>query len=153
MDIQQIYEDALKDPSLLSTIDVDKLLDSLENTNNDYLTDHTLETIQKEVHDILKQNGIVKIQEYCEKLATYRYVDEICELHKGKNIRWIRIDSPEKKLTNGGIVVDIKFLDNGTHVLCMNNQQRFIQYKFDDCITFQKLSMEEQLILMSYDFL
>ena len=153
MDIQQIYEDALKDPTLLSTIDVDKLLDSLENANNDYLTDHTLETIQKEIHDILKQNGIVKIQEYCEKLATYRYVDEICELHKGKNVRWIRIDSPEKKLTNGGIVVDIKFLDNGTHVLCMNNQQRFIQYKFDDCITFQKLSMEEQLILMSYDFL
>jgi hypothetical protein len=28
---------------------------------------------------------------------------------------------------------------------------RFIQYKFDDCITFQKLSTEEQLIMMAYE--
>jgi hypothetical protein len=51
----------------------------------------------------------------------------------------------------GGIVVDIKFLDNGVHVLCLNNQRRLIQYKFDGSITFQKLSVDEQLILMAYE--
>jgi hypothetical protein len=35
----------------------------------------------------------------------------------------------------------------------LNSQQRFIQYKFDDCLTFQKLSSEEQLILMAYEHL
>ena len=28
---------------------------------------------------------------------------------------------------------------------------RFIQYKFDDCITFQKLTEIEQLIIMAYE--
>ena len=55
-------------------------------------------------------------------------------------------------LTNGGIVVDVKFLDNGTHILCKNGL-RFIQYKFDDCLTFQKLSADEQMVLSCYDFL
>jgi len=55
-------------------------------------------------------------------------------------------------ITNGGIVVDVKFLDNGTHILCKNGP-RFIQYKFDDCITFQKLSADEQMVLSCYDFL
>jgi ABC-type molybdate transport system ATPase subunit len=55
------------------------------------------------------------------------------------------------KLTNGGIVTDIKFMNNETHILCMNSQRRFIQYKFDECLTFQKLSVEEQLILMAYE--
>ena len=63
-------------------------------------------------------------------------------------VRWIRIGNTN--LTTGGIVTDIKFLENGIHVLCMNNQRRFIQYKFDDCYTFQKMSTDEQLILMAY---
>ena len=55
-------------------------------------------------------------------------------------------------ITNGGIVVDVKFLDNGTHILCKNGP-RFIQYKFDDCLTFQKLSADEQMVLSCYDLL
>ena len=33
--INQIFEDALNDPSLLSTLDIDNLLESIENTKND----------------------------------------------------------------------------------------------------------------------
>ena len=40
----------------------------------------------------------------------------------------------------------VKFLDNGTHILCKNGF-RFIQYKFDECITFQKLTNDEVMIL------
>jgi hypothetical protein len=50
-------------------------------------------------------------------------------------------------------VVDIKFLDNGTQILTMNSLRRFIQFKFDECLTFQKLTVEEQLILMAYEHL
>jgi hypothetical protein len=156
MDIQKIYEDALRDPTLFAQLDVDAILDSLENTSNDYLENKNLESIQRDIlHRLQDQRyGRTVIQTLSAKLADYRYVDEIRDLHKGKHVRWIRMGGPgEPKLTNGGIVVDIKFLDNGTHILTKNNQHRFVQYKFDDCITFQKLSMEEQLILMAYDFM
>jgi hypothetical protein len=61
------------------------------------------------------------------------------------------VEKGKHKLTNGGIVVNIKFMDNGIHIITMNSQNRFHQYKFDECITFQKLSTEEQLILMAYN--
>jgi hypothetical protein len=65
-------------------------------------------------------------------------------------VRWIRRSNPEK-LVNGGIVVDVKFLGNGTHIVVKNNMHQFIQYKFDECITFQKLSSDELMILMAYE--
>ena len=46
----------------------------------------------------------------------------------------------------GGIVTNIKFLDNGTHILIYNtNQKKFIQIKFDDVLLFQKLTFEEEI--------
>ena len=35
-DINEIFENAIKDPSLLSTLDINNLLNSLENDKNDY---------------------------------------------------------------------------------------------------------------------
>jgi CRISPR/Cas system-associated endoribonuclease Cas2 len=150
INIRQIYDDAVKDPSLFAKIDIDAIIDSLENDGiTDYLEKETLESIQKSVYDCLREHDVVNIYSYCQKLADYRYVEEICHLHKGKNVRWMRKSAHEKTLTNGGIVVDIKFLDNGMHILTKNNQNRFIQYKFDDCLTFQKMSLGEQLVLMA----
>tara|TARA_Y100000361_G_scaffold38206_1_gene32694 strand:- start:11279 stop:11755 length:477 start_codon:yes stop_codon:yes gene_type:complete len=150
-DINEIFDNALKDPSLLSKLDIDKLLDSLENPSNDYLENKTLSDVTNTVYDKLKEIGIENenIEILCNKLIGYRYVDEIFELHKGKMVRWLNLDN--NKLTNGGIVVDIKFLKDGTQILCMNTQKRFIQYKFDNCYTFQKMTPEEQLILMAYE--
>lgn len=151
MDIDKIFEDAINDPSLLSTIDIDNLLNSIESTKNDYLENKTMTEITNIIHEKIRDTAISKenYSETCKKLIGYRYVDEIFELHKGKMVRWIRHGT--NKLTNGGIVTDIKFLENGVHVLCMNSQRRFIQYKFDDCYTFQKMNTEEQLILMAYE--
>jgi len=82
-------------------------------------------------------------------LTGYRYVENLYELHKGKHIRWIR--EANKKLTNGAIIMDVKFTDKGTNILCRNSQFRLFQVKFDECIIFQKLSTGEQLILMAYE--
>jgi hypothetical protein len=151
--IQEIFENARKDPELFSTIDIEQLLESIESDKNDYLEGKTLGDINNDIYE--KINTLTtsneKKKEICNKLIGYRQVDELHELHKGKHVRWIRNTLGEPNLTNGGIVIDIKFLDNGTHVLCKNNLNRFIQYKFDDCATFQKLSSEEQLILMAYE--
>ena len=153
MNIDQIFEDAMNDSSLLSTINIDNLLNTLENTKNDYLDNKTMADISKEVYENVSECDIHDdvIESLCKKLIGYRYVDEIYELHKGKMVRWIRDGT--SKLTNGGIVTDIKFLPNGVHVQCMNSMKRFIQYKFDDCKTFQKMNTEEQLILLAYDHL
>jgi hypothetical protein len=154
MNIDQLFKDAQNDSSLLSKIDINELLNSLENKNNDYLENKTLTDINNDKYAALSQINLSNenVQQYCEKLAEFRLVDEVYELHKGKYVRWINIeDDANFKLQSGGFVFDIKFLDNGIHVLCMNNSRRFVQYKFDKCLTFQKLSMEEQLILMAYD--
>lgn len=150
--VEEIFKNALQDPSLLSAIDIDQLLSMTDNPKTDYLENRTMPELANDVSDALTQllNDDQKILEYKIKLSGYRFVDELHEIHKGKHVRWIRRENG--KLTNGGIVVDIRFLDNGTHILCMNSMRKFIQYKFDDCLTFQKLTMEEQLILMAYEY-
>jgi hypothetical protein len=173
-EINEIFERAKKDPSLFSTMDIENLLETIENEKNDYLENKTMSDIANIIMEQLDELRLGSREVECiyGKLIGYRFVDEIHELHKGKHVRWIRKRGTNNirsvngqlgnvkltngqlgnvKLTNGGIVVDIKFLDTGVQVLCLNSQQRFIQYKFDDCLTFQKLSTEEQLILMAYE--
>ena len=160
IDINEIYEQAKNDPSLFSTLDIENILE--ENVKNDYLENKTMTQINTEIFDCMNELGLPKneIEIFCNKLIGYRHVDKINELHKGKHVRWIRIDNNINnnnnnnntvKLTAGGIVTNIKFLDNGIHIVCMGAGNRFFQYKFDDCLLFQKLTMEEQLILMAYE--
>jgi hypothetical protein len=151
-----ILQEAKSDPTLQSTLDIENIIKSVNNVDVDYLGDRTLKDIAKEIYEAIQEFDLPKqtISAYCGKLVEYRLVDAIYQLHKGKHVRWIRIAnshaSASYQLTNGGIVVDIRFLDNGTHIIC-KNKNRFIQYKFDDCITFQKLSQDEQLLLSCYD--
>tara|TARA_X000000950_G_C13863138_1_gene639550 strand:+ start:1158 stop:1646 length:489 start_codon:yes stop_codon:yes gene_type:complete len=151
-EVSKIFESAMKDPTLLSTIDVDSLLSSIEDSKNDYLENKTTELINKDIFDSVNAFPInIETKElYCDKLIGYRLVLELNELHKGKHIRWIRKNN--SKLTNGGIIVDIKFLDEGVHILCMGNGKRFVQIKFDDCVIYQKMSEAEQLIVMAYEY-
>jgi hypothetical protein len=116
-----------------------------------YLENHTLSTITDTIIRVLEMEHIPNITNLLEKLKDYRYVSEVCDVFRGRHIRWIRISIKSNeiaKLTNGGIVTDIKFLDNGTHIQCKNARNQFIQFKFDDCILFQKLTAEECLFLM-----
>jgi hypothetical protein len=149
--VLEIFEAAKKDPELFSTLDIENILESVENEKNDYLENKTTEDIMRDVFENIQSSGLDKnkVKKICDKLVGYRCVDEIHELFKGRHVRWIRRGT--EVLTTGGIVVDIKFLKDGIQILIKNNLNRFIQYKFDDCITFQKLSAEEQLLLMAYE--
>lgn len=155
IDINELFENAMKDPTLFSTMDVEKLLESIENDKNDYLEKKSMKIITQEIYETIQKLPLPQKTrfEYCQKLVGYRLVDDVHELHAGKHVRWIRESSQAQFLTNGGIVTTIKFLDNGTQVLCKSTGQRFIQFKFDECIIFQKMSLEEQLIMMAYDYL
>jgi hypothetical protein len=153
IDINKLFENAMKDPSLLSNIDVEKMLDSLESDRNDHLENKTVDSVVKEIYDRINELTIETTikQHYCKQLSEYRLVNDIHELHKGKHIKWIRISN--QRLIGGGIVVNIKFMDNGTHILVKNQANKFIQIKWDYCWVFQKMTMEEQLILMAYGYL
>ena len=164
-------------PELQSTIDIPTLLLAAENVDMDDLGHRSLTDISQEIVQALQNIGLPtdKIREICGKLAEYRLTDQVFQIYKGRHVRWIRAGGCRPpatpclttsldlvggrrgatapcSLTNGGIVVDVKFLDNGTHILCKNGL-RFIQYKFDDCLTFQKLSVDEQMVLSCYDLL
>ena len=151
MDIDAIFEKVKKDTSLLAHIDIEELLKNINDDKHDYLDNKTLGDILDENIKAIKSIGLPSSQlsDICNRLAGYRYVENLYELHKGKHIRWIRNDN--KKLTNGAIVMDVKFLDNGSHVLCRNAQHRLFQVKFNESMIFQKLSTGEQLILMAYE--
>jgi len=153
LNINEILENAIHDPTLFSKIDIELLLESIEKDKNDYLENKTMKDVTNDIFNKINELDISnqEKQTICNKLIGYRYVDEIHEMHKGKHVRWIR--NANNKLTNGGIVMDIKFLNTGTQILCMNSINRFNQYKFDECFTFQKLTVEEQLILMAYDYM
>lgn len=155
-DINQIYEDVQTDNSLLADLDINVLLKTLDNEKTSYLENKTVDDFLKENMDIVKSiDGINKdhVRSICDKLVSYRYVENLFDLHKGKHIRWIRLNSADKKLTNGGMVMNITFLDNGTHVLCRNSANKFIQIKFDDCVIFQKFTTNELLILLTYQYM
>lgn len=130
---------------LQNTIDIQEILKQYPETS--YLSDQTLESLQKEIIDSFRLYYSAEFENSCiSKLNEYRLIENICHLHKGKYIRWIRLNQEKPILTNGGIVMDVKFLDNGIHVLC-KSKFKFIQYKFDECLTFQKLNEDELMIL------
>jgi len=117
---------------------------------------HTLDSIQQEIANILHIEGITRDQskEIQEKLKDYRYVGEICDLYRGRHIRWIRIFESngariaKPTMVNGGIVTDIKFQENGIYIQCKNTRNQFMQFRFDHCLLFQKLTPEECILLL-----
>jgi hypothetical protein len=144
MNISQLIQDAKRDPSLCSNINVADLLGS----NSEFLENETLDSISRAIFENISSLPIPRqlLSEYCSKLVGYRFVDEIYQLHKGKHVRWIRISNPNRMLV-GGTVVDVRFVDEGVNILCRLPSGRFMQYRFDQCITFQKLTDDEQLML------
>ena len=147
--IAEFIREAKSDPTLLSRIDIAKIVQSFDSVKNDFLENQTIESISKDVFDSIMKLPICRevAESHCEKLAGYRFVDELHLLHKGKYVRWIRHDMPDK-LMKGAVVVDIQFGDFGANILCRLMTGDFQRYRFDKCNTYHKLTDEEQLILM-----
>ena len=177
--VHDMFRDARADPTLKSQIDVDELLAVIEDQKHDHLADKSLKSIAKEImvelneifglhkQSVFTQQTVIDrkrfIKELYNKLNAYRLINEIFEIHRGKHVRWIRrpvsingkvaTNSLPAFLTTGGIVMDIKFLDTGTHVLIKSPGGRFVQFKYDDCVIFQMLSQDEQLILAAHSLI
>jgi hypothetical protein len=144
------YIRQIRSETIHSTIRIDELLKAAEKDDTQYLEGQTIGIIGKQVYDsLLTRVAPAEIQPIYNKLAGYRLVDELYLLHRGKYVRWIRNDSQPPKLENGGIVADIKITDNGVVILCKLGS-RFIHYRFNDCLTYQKLTQDEMMVITAY---
>jgi hypothetical protein len=121
--------------------------------NGQFVTKYkSLADINKEVFDVIVQSTHPsQHQQLCEKLIGYRLINELPELQKGYTVKVLRTKPPTKLepyIQQMGIVLNIKFMNNGTHIVCLTPSRSIIQYKFNDVIaTFQILSETEQMIL------
>ena len=130
--------------------DVNKLLSALDNEDNERFMMLNKQIIQKEKNDMLQQLQLPseELRELHKKLKQYRYVDDLADLKYGSFIRWINLTDPENlKLTNGALVVDVNFYNDGVLIKCKNYHNRFFNVKLDNCMIFQKLSQQELLLL------
>ena len=150
MDISRLFKEAREDPALLSSINTKKLLKSIDSDKHDYLANQSFDSISIDFFDSLVNLNVRKelMPTILERLSGYRYIDELHLLQKGKYIRWIRHDAPEK-LMKGGVVIDIQFGDFGANILCRLVTGNFLKYRFDKCNTYQKLTEEDCMFLMS----
>ena len=137
-------------------MDIESLLHALDNDNNEGIVDLNMATIAKNKNDILQKlrlprNELVALQ---KKLKLYRYIDDLKDIRFGGYIRWISLKNPEIiKLTNGGIVCDIKEINDDIHIKCKNRMNMIFQTKLSEGIIFQKLNDQEQVILNALKYL
>ena len=136
-------------------IDIDTLLKALDNEDNEGLLDIDLNKIKQTKNDILQKVGFDRetLKKYNKALKNYKYIDEIPDIKFGSYVRWIPLKNPSNiKLTNGGIVCDVKINDD-VSVVCRNGMNRLFEFKMAECLVFQKLSDQELVLLSAMNYL
>ncbi len=148
--IQELIENTANDPELAASIDIEKLLEASQ--ENRFLG-KSMETVTKDIIEVLGDPLLnldkTEISDISSKLLGYQYIDRVCDVRLGRFIRWIKRCTSGKVSTlyRGGIVTSIQVEDTGMKILCRNKSMQFSRLKWDDCIIFQQLSLEEKMIL------
>jgi DNA integrity scanning protein DisA with diadenylate cyclase activity len=105
------------------------------------------------IEQIIKEllNGI---ENMCNKLIDYRYVDEVDELRIGSFIGYfvLKDNDDALKLARGGFIVDIQASKENIMILCKNNGI-FWKIKINNCVIFQKNTKQEEVLIKILDHL
>ena len=137
-------------------MDVHALLHALDNDNNEAVVDLDYNKIAKDKNDMLQQLHLPReaLQRLHKQLKSYRLINDMKDLRFGGYIRWISLKNPANiKLTNGGIICDIKAIQEDIHIKCKNKMNLMFQFKMSEVVAFQKLSEQEQIILKALTYL
>ena len=137
-------------------IDEEVLAKALENKDNESILNLTNKKIKEINLNILKELHLPRATtlEYMKKLKNYRYIDEVNNVKYGAFIKWIPLSDPDYlPLNTGGIVCEIKITDAGMVLVCKNFMHKYYQIKMDECLLFQKLSYQEEVLLSALDHL
>ena len=140
----------------LNIQDTNNLLHALENETNSSIMKLTTAKINEHKNTILQRVQLERsvLKKMHTKLTEYRYCTDMSDLQYGYYIRWIPLKDPENLyLTNGGILCDMKIVNNQIHIICKNFRNQFWQFKFDEAVIFQKISPQEKVILSVLDYL
>ena len=140
----------------MTELNIEKLLSALEDDDNAELLELDFKKIEIEKTDILDKLQLPKKQqnELLKKLKQYRFIDELPGMKYGSYVRWISLKNPENlKLTNGGIVCEIKVGDKGIVIVCKNNFNRFFQLNMTETLIFQKLTEQELVLLSALEYI
>jgi len=135
---------------------MNNLLHALENETNSSIMRLTTSKIKEHKNNILQQLQLERnnLKEFHKKLKSYRYCSDMADLQYGFYIRWVPLKDPDNiYLTNGGLLCDMKIINDQIHIICKNNRNRIIQFKFDEAMIFQKISQQEHVILNVLDYL
>jgi hypothetical protein len=141
---------------IIIDMDVNKLMYALDNENNEGIINLTSKKILEMNLNIIKELHLDKptTLNYLKKLKGYRYVDEMNDIKYGGFIRWIPIIDPNNlPLHHCGMICDINITDNGVIIKCKNFMHRHYTFKMDECLIFQKITSQEQLIIYALDHL
>ena len=136
-------------------LDINTLINALDNDENAKLMKLDYSTVNKMKNDMLQRLGLRRevLVKYHKSLKHYRYIDEIPDIKFGSYVRWIPLSNPDNiKLTNGGVVCDVKIGDD-VSVLCRNRKNLVFEFKMAKCLVFQKLSEEERVLLSAMEYL
>lgn len=148
--LAEIFEQVQHDPG--TKVDpkwIDTWLASISDKDTTYhhLENKTTTSIHQEKYEVLREYS--DCEKWIKSLYMYRVVNDLQDLKLGGYIRWIRTqDNGTCSLTNGGILLQTKFLKNGTYVVCKSGM-KMMQYELDKYKTFQKLTAEEWIVLMA----
>lgn len=137
-------------------MNISNLMTALENETNESIMTLTSRKIMEMNLNMLKQLhlGRETTLTYLGKLKGYRYIDELNDLKHGSFIKWIPITDPNYlPLHYSGMICNISITDKGVFIKCKNFMHRYYTFKMDECLIFQKLSHQEQVIVSALDHL
>jgi hypothetical protein len=137
-------------------IDIETLLSALENDNNEGILEYDKNKINEIKNNILEKLNLPEeiFIDFQRKLEDYKYIDELPDLQQGRYIRWISTKpSKNENLATGGIVCDIKVVNEGINIICKNKFNRFFEIKMNDNIIFQKITKQEKVLLDVMNYL
>ena len=140
----------------INNIAMNNLMNALDNEENESIINLTTKKIGELNLQILQELHLQKqtTLDYLKKLKEYRYIDEINDLKHGAFIKWIPISDPSYlPLHHCGMICEIKITDDGVLITCKNFMHRHYTFKMDECLIFQKLTTQEQLIINALDHL
>lgn len=153
---KKIEIDIDQDSGLIEGLDMEEFLNTVDNEQNASLMKLDNAKIKAIKNDVLQKLHFrpEHIKLLLKKLKDYRFVDELDDLHFGSYIRWINMNNPNNlKLTNGGVICDIKLVNNNMLITCKNNSNMFFTIKMEECLIFQRLNNSEKVLLSVLDYL
>lgn len=133
-----------------------KLMIALDNNKHEHLLNQTSTTIEETKIKMILNLHLSKkeYQKIINNLKHYQFVDELPDMKYGSYIRWINLTNVENiKLTNGGIVYEIKVGEKGIIIVCKNNMNRFFQLNMNEALIFRKLTNQELILLSALDYI